>query len=535
MLVLSSVVLAAAIAAAVSVLAISPDRIFPRSWKGYYTLYIQKTDETEDLVRRIAATRGIDAVVSRYTSSVSFNTFAGFDTVSIDKIPERLDPLDPRLDPYMKKVERLFAVREGDTVWEVLYLRSETNLLFAALRLHRALQRQSLRWRLLEVDFPAKSVSLGLFLLYLLVLVVLQRSALVRCAACLGALPWLFVVLLGGFFSLLCFFALYPLWLAVIGYLHDTWKDRLFFPRETARRVFAAGSIRKRIREKIHSRSGFLRIAVFLGTGIALALMSAQALPGVAVSLACGLLIVPFIYCTLVHNLSRRAHPPFQRLEILKRFRLDRSRRTLSRNHGAQIVLIALVLASYPMLRLAESSSSKPEQMIRMNGEGHEADGLSWSSLSALSVASGDSELPDLADYLSHRAYQEALIFGRPYGFPALGERITISEYQDFRDGEDNRRILKTYRVVKQFKASWLEQSLLDAAPGSVAALLIDQQVAAPLVVAPVGDLVAVGAVSAGIGTFLALLFLMSLFFKGCLDLTASVLYATRSLTLRRR
>jgi hypothetical protein len=196
--------------------------------------------------------------------------------------------------------------------------------------------------------------------------------------------------------------------------------------------------------------------------------------------------------------------------------------------------LIALVLASYPMLRLSECAICGPGQVIRIKAEAFKADGLSWSSLGALSAGSKYNELPDLAGYLSHRAYQEALVFGRPYRFPSLGERITISEYHDYRDGSNNRRILKTYRVVKQFKASWLERSLRGAAPGSVAALLIDQQVAAPVVVVPADILGGVGVAAGGLGTLLAVIFLSTLLFPGCFYLTPTLLYATRSLTLRR-
>ncbi|MEE9309378.1 MAG: hypothetical protein V3V57_17825, partial [Spirochaetia bacterium] len=69
------------IASAGSLLVVSPELIGRRTWKKHYTLYIEQSQDTEQLILRIAETRRFEGVVSRYTTKVSFNTFAGFASI----------------------------------------------------------------------------------------------------------------------------------------------------------------------------------------------------------------------------------------------------------------------------------------------------------------------------------------------------------------------------------------------------------------------------------------------------------------------
>jgi hypothetical protein len=111
--------------------------------------------------------------------------------------------------------------------------------------------------------------------------------------------------------------------------------------------------------------------------------------------------------------------------------------------------------------------------------------------------------------------------------FPTPGERILISEY---RIDPRNARIVKTFRVVKIFKESWLYGILEAARPGSVARLFADQGFAGVVELAaatePLGRY--------GVSGVLIILFLMQFLLPRYFNLTASVLYATRNLTLRR-
>jgi hypothetical protein len=529
----ASILLGALLAAAgivaltLSLLFVPPDSVHPKTWKSYYTLYLDQSEDTALLSRRIASLPGIEAVVSRYTTTVSFNTFAGFAEVTVDGLSERLDPLDPRFDPYLRRVGRLFKISGSERSWEVLYLRSEVCPPILFLRLHRLLDSERQRWHLLEFDPTGKTLQLGLFAAWLLLLLLLYPSTLLRLSLVLGSLPWLALVLVGDLFCLLIFCLFSPLWMSLLAALHDCWKNKLPLAGKAIPGIAAAAGVYR----AASSPPAVVRLLpAVLGTIGALVTMALRGqFLGVLLSASGGVLAAVLLYVLLELDLVRRAHPPFQPLQILRGFRLRKG--GVAREPVLFTALLALALVGLPVLGLQDRAAEKPVYKVSRDLARGKRGELSWKSLSALYAASRGEDLPNLADYLSHRAFQEALVFGRVYGFPLLDERIGISAY---RSNPEGNRIQKTFRVVKQFKASWLPRTLAAAPAGSVPRLLADQGVAAPVIASPAAEAGTVGWDTTLLAGALIALFLIIHLCIRLFDLTAAVLYATRILTLRR-
>jgi hypothetical protein len=105
-------------------------------------------------------------------------------------------------------------------------------------------------------------------------------------------------------------------------------------------------------------------------------------------------------------------------------------------------------------------------------------DGYAWDVLGELGAfcgggTRGGAELPNLADYLTHVAYQSWLAYGMEYRFPARNERLEISV---FTEDAATDRILKSRRTVTTFDDRWLEQELSSPPAGSAARMLLDQR-----------------------------------------------------------
>ena len=501
----SALLAAGVITLSLSILLLAPEAIRSRAWKKYYTLHIQARGDTERLVLEILESRKFDSVVSRFTSRTSFNTFAGFLSVPINRLSDRLDPLDPRYDPYMQDLGRLFSL-DDRMPREVVYLRSDRNLLSTYACLRGIFRGTGLDWRLIDFDPFSAGIRLLLLILYLSVLLPGASTGSIRSALLLTALPWLFLVGISDFSVLLAFFLLMPAWANLF--------ESMYFHRYVRRSVGAAEAV-----------EAFARPAAVLlaAAGLGVLLQVPGPLAGILLAWAGGAAATASLVCTFLFQDSLEAHRRFRALPILRRLRPRKS--GLAPAMTVYLILALVVLSSYPLLRLGSVVSGTDPATIRMQSIGH--DELSWRSLQALSLYSTPGGIPNLADYLTHRAYQESLIFGRPYELPEPGERILISYYTvDPRSG----RINKTARVVKQFKESWL-YATLDAAPqGSVARLFADQGFAGTLEIAPEAQPVGRYAVS----VLMIVLFLLQFLVPRYFNLTASVLYATRSLTLRR-
>ncbi len=499
---------AGVLALAVSILLISPQRIDRRTWNRYYTLHIRDSEAAEQLIARIDESGRFQAVVSRFTSEISFNTFAGFVSVPIHRLGDRLDPLDPRFDPYMKGVGKLFSVTSA-TSWEAAYLRSDRNILSVYLELRRLLGARDLRWRLIEFDPVGAVMQVLLLILYLTVLSRVASSGSIRAALLLASVPWLPLVAVSDFPMLLAFFTVMPAWVHLF--------EHLYSHRYVRARPGISGLV-----------GDFARPAAVLAMSAGLAVLLTVPGPFAALlmAMAGGAPAAVFLYCFFIVRDSLHSHEPFRALPILRRLRPRRTR--LSPEITLHLLLAFVVLLSYPLLRLGAAFSGPSPDTIRMHSIGYgRKTGLSWSSLTALSEYSVPGAIPNLADYLTHHAYQESLIFGRPYKFPTPGQRILISEY---RVDPQRARVQKTFRVVKQFKESWLPETLESAAPGSVARLLADQGFAGTPVMSYAAEPVMRYVISAVIIILFLLHFLVPRYF----NLTASALYATRNLTLRR-
>ena len=87
--------------------ALPADWFLSRAWRGYYTVNAGPS------ARERLALLGPAGVVSRRTATVSFNAFSGHQTVVVADLAGRLDPADPRRDPYLTNVEGYFQSRDG--------------------------------------------------------------------------------------------------------------------------------------------------------------------------------------------------------------------------------------------------------------------------------------------------------------------------------------------------------------------------------------------------------------------------------------
>jgi hypothetical protein len=79
-----------------------------------------------------------------------------------------------------------------------------------------------------------------------------------------------------------------------------------------------------------------------------------------------------------------------------------------------------------------------------------------------LRASGSEKRLPDLADYLAHRAYQEGLLYGREYEFPRRDETVELTRFRHEPDGSYS----SFTEPVLTYDGAWVDQSLREAPPG---------------------------------------------------------------------
>ncbi|MBI9103457.1 MAG: hypothetical protein JEY99_13650 [Spirochaetales bacterium] len=421
-------------------------------WKGYYTLLI-RTDATFD-AENILKQEGFE-VVSLSNQMVDFFDYCGMRSIPLMDIEEHLDKLDPRIDPFMKKLPGFFSTRYMDADWDIIYLSSDQSVNQITGDLESIFPvNTSSEWILADEKTKSNPWIPILFGLFFLVMAVFMGKSVWRIL--FFALPWigifqggnLALFIAGGFLAVSLFF--------IRNRGLKIWKEHLEYP-------ITRYLIKEKLRFPLILFLGTLIITLIwigrmgLGNRAFLYLIS-----GALGQISAELMELFYEYL----KVKRRDHKLFVPIFILKK-----PGRKVSGGELLAPILPAMVLAAALILPLdvEEITAPVPAPVFLSNGEefvGYDADGLK-----RLENSREESQYPDLADYIAHEAFQEVFFFGGSYGFPNTGDRIE-QEVILVEKGE----VQKDLVVIKEFTDQWYIDILSLEKKEGVVAILLNQE-----------------------------------------------------------
>lgn len=499
------------------------------AWRGYFTLLVGD-DVSSALVTEALGRAGIRGVVSQTSASVSFNDIAGIATVAVADLSKRLDPRDPRLDPYMKGLPSYFHTRVNGRGMQILYLPAHASSILRINQLvHRSLDRYHIDWFLLEWSGLRRLLFAATFAIFVALL--LYRTRRHRLLVALGALPWAAGVIAGGYggFAASCVLAFAWAYVAEEGIplFERFFEDRA---RKGADDTGGAGgaAVGPSIRE-FRARSAFYLLALAVA---AVLRYDAAAGPISLLGLLPGLLATAALAALAAAKMRRQADNREHRLFLPNRILRRNAARAL-RGVYLSAVPILLILVMLPPVILLAIPSGTPVNVPRPVGASA-GGGLSWSSLQRLWDRSRTGTLPDLADYITHRAYQDTFLYqsadasggGIVYRFPRPDEQISIPGY-----AFDGMRVTEHPQVMFTFSEAWFQRQVAGAQ--GVAAMLRAQGRPTQVMVEPAGRVYGDGGMllrHAGIVLLLFLPFLISL-----VRLTVRIRFGLRDTLVRRK
>lgn len=417
-------------------------RGFSRTWRNYYTVLVSDAIPPSVVQQRLDAAR--IAAISSDTNRIEYNDFSGMVSLPLSKISTRLDGLDPRYDPYMKELPRYF--HQGR--WNIYYLSLELPPPFSYLQIAYVLR--GMDWR--AADFNWRAAVLCLIVLTLTVVSVLRRAHRPRIATLAlvaGSLPWIVAALNGNFVGTMAAALVYFGWAAILELALPLLRYRLAYGVSDRGRLKPIGGIAS---------------ALVLAVGV---LVSMQ--PGtrfwVLESAGALLCISAGVAILELWKHLRRQHRLFFPIRIQ-----DGVRR--QRQVGRRVLAVAwplLILAVFPVLIYKEwhGDVEIPAPVVYPGLAGN-----SWTNMQR--IWGVPSELPSLADYIAHRAYQRGVPYGMPYVLPQPGQRVVEQVFR-----HDGIRIASMPVVVQKYDEAWYRDAL---AHGNGIVKLLEQQ---PGVVVP--------------------------------------------------
>jgi hypothetical protein len=421
-------------------------------WKGYHVLLLRGTGAEQGSALE-ALGRALPGMLCVRTALVSYTDFEGGASCTLLQLPARLDPADPRYDGHLRGLGGYFSLHHHPGT-AVAYLPAARAGGMTARQVGRALGN-SVPFSLVEHDLLVKALVLcWAFTLALAASLFVQRGSrsrgvfpLLLAPACM--LCWT-PFLLSGSLADVCF----------VGGVFPAWVRLAAGPRRFDRLLPRRGAGRGNAGPAAQFAAA---VAIGLAALMLVAGFSWFRLTGALAGTGCSLLLLvcrPLLARRRSIRLKRRVFPvspiPWMRAAAL-------------RLPAAALVAVATAPALLALLVLLRTPALPVPFPVPGERE------FTWRSLSTLAHAgrgSPGASLPDMADAVTHAAFQQALVFGRPWGLPGADTRVAVTEYVEDRAAGS---ITARKRTVKSLDGAWL-QGVTRAPPApSVEQLLLSQ------------------------------------------------------------
>lgn len=426
MLLLLTVALASALGVVLAADLSSAGESFP---DGYLTVSIG-FGHAEAVARLLDA--GMGPILSPSNTHVLVSRINRLEQVPISEIDTLLDPLDPRRDPFIAELASYFEI-DGRNV---VYARHAGSLLRGYRQVRTALGPDV---RVAELDALARLAGV-------LVTLAAAGTSLIAVRKSMGwrMLAWtplfapaLLSGLAAGFTA------------AVTGLAIDWVVTSTDLVRKT--RDGDGAAVRS------HAPRFLWLVAVAALGGATLVVLQHT---GALIVFLCA--VVAAVSLHLLPSVARRhtldeGHRRFHPVQILRRHRFFAAERRRRHVSLAVLVGIAVVVLGADLV-LARVSSPRPVSQRPV------ADAVTLEDVQPLAGSTG---LPNVADYLAHRAYQESFIYGGAYKVPAPGEEIVIERFNLAENGS----LVAYEEPVLAFDQSWVDAALEESPDGLVSLL----------------------------------------------------------------
>ncbi|MFW6293256.1 MAG: hypothetical protein ACOC7V_13155 [Spirochaetota bacterium] len=408
------------------------------------------TDHAHGEAARLLLDVGARDVITPENTEVLVSRFGSIDSVPLSVALATLDPLDPRRDPWIEGLGAYFSFSGRNAVYVRFNL--------PAGRVDR-LVRTTLGPDSGIAEWSPLRTGGALLVFAVLAALALYFAGRERLRLVPAILPWVPAIAPLGLVAAA---------VAGVSVMYLGWTSEEVGRVSTLRRQHGST-----VRSALGLRAIGLAVVVVLSLVYAGRLLGWRSLGPLLIALS-GASLGSLVTATRFRRPLDTEHRPFVPVSILKA-RVDA---IIGRN-WSRLGLVALpVLLFLPPFVDALVSGRGAPRPVPVHAERR---ALTYEGIRDVWTHSSDVNLPDIADYLAHRAYQEGLAFGRQYGFPDPDEVVALSRYREESDGSYS----SFAETVLTFDQAWVEGALRDA-PVGLTSVLVDLGFAAGVVLAPV-------------------------------------------------
>ena len=427
-----------------------------QGWNAFDLVVVPATASIEELHAALDA-EGL-APISAANATIRVEDFNGQAELPIADLSQRFDDADPRLDPFVRAVMRLFSIRQGETDSHVMYLPRSSSIF----RRYRAINAafEGMPFYLAGWQPMARVLSaVGAFLILFGVVVRARRRPVLSSTIAIFAVTYVFlqgpVALIGGV-------------LTAIGVMYAVQRAR---PLEREWLLH---------RGRITLQRDHVRVVLLLVGGVGIAVTSLVVTsdePSTHIAAYTAFLLSMFsAYATAIiterMRLYRREHRLFSPRPILGE--TWRSRRAPMevfpglRGAAAGLAVAIVVVYLYtnnhyfpetPYVPVPEHVLVEPGP-ITTSGDG-------VNLLKAASVIDPRQAPLSVAGFLAHRRYQSSVLFDGRFSVPVVDEVVTLRRFR-----REDGAISAWEEEQVRYNGAWVVGQY-DVAPPSVYTLFV--------------------------------------------------------------
>ncbi len=413
-------------------------------WKGYYQLVYPQGNSGEKTVELLKK-NGFTGIISKDSEKVTVFSFSGRREIPLSGIPDYFVPVDPLYDHYLKTLGRYFTGTYGTKKVQVLYLPADASPLSTYMRLHSVLKTAGIWWKFINF-VPIRKVFL--FLILFAGEFLIFKLADDKRMFWISLVSWMVPFMFGGFLSTAASLGFQFLWIMLFN---------RFIPFYSAY-----------VNYRTVDRTEGLKIIVegilyfIVSSGMLIVMRGAFPLVDIVLPQIVQLFGTAALFGYIFFQQGFRTHKLFSPVVIKERWKCFK----INEVYAVGLFFILFLIAPFVYWISFTGKNLTVAEPYAVVGKA----ALSYQTLQELNAVRGDSTLPDLSDYLSHRAFLDSFMYGGSFALPPKGSSVSLSV---FRTSEGF--ALRENSTIKLFTDSWYKRIMGSVSKSTIPGMLLKQ------------------------------------------------------------
>ncbi len=414
-----------------------------KMWEGHYTLVLEADAPIAEIISDLELFTEWE-VVSEYGSNIQVFSHAGEVHIPVSELKSYYVDGDPLFDPFLQKLPALFKAKSSEKNYNLVYISTKNSPSLFSDKITEIMSFYSHKWFIPEIEKDNQAINTAIFIISIILLLVLNKKLWPFLIP--GIIPWFLFAsgsgLSGVIVSIIFLFG----WMLLGSQLYNSFRHFLNL-----------GKFDPVDRKKLFVSIFIMVISVFY---LFLNSMTLAHITAYTMAVLAHFSSVAFYIIILGYKRRLQQHRIFFPVRI----------RYKSKNANMlEFVILSsfiMIIVISPMIIQGNRSEIDIKLPVPVSIEG--VSDFSQVSMQILNKHSGQSELPNLSDYITHMIFLETYPYGYQYLFPEPDQILSVPLFS-LEKGTVTRKNVS----INMFTDRWYESIMTGSSNTGIIRLLL--------------------------------------------------------------